>query len=318
MGRPKKTPAAKPAAKSKANGKARSEADVLVREIAFAIKDRYDDERAEGDVAPREEVKDYALSYLGDEVNGAVFAEAWALLEARPDAETLLGPVTPPAVVKTSSAAVRKKAEKKAPPRAAEPDDPFAGEPDGVTEADLGEDYPDDDDIEAGSAEEPDDEAPAGTEYLLHAFTDAEVLQKRLQREALDQQIDQLVADQKVAASEAASLRKQIDAMSKAGREITRSIKSGGEMKYVPCEPRKETSPNLPQAVVDKLGHPPAGELVMVTYRLDTNEAISWRALKPIEKQGQLFGDTAAPTKSNGVEVRTSLGDKLKEAGVTS
>jgi hypothetical protein len=199
--------------------------------------------------------------------------------------------------------------------RAAEPDDPFAGEIDGVGEDDLGDDYPDDDELTKDVDEPDDDDAPAGTEYLLHAFTDAEVLQKRLQREELDVHIDQLVADQKVAASEAASLRKQIEAMSKAGREITRSIKSRGEMKYVPVEPRKETSPNLPQAVVDKLGHPPAGELVMVTYRLDTNEAISWRALKPIEKQGQLFDDAPAATPA-GVEVRTNLGDVMKDAGV--
>jgi hypothetical protein len=191
--------------------------------------------------------------------------------------------------------------------RAAEPDDPFAGEIDGVGEDDLGDDELTD--------EPDDDDAPAGTEYLLHAFTDAEVLQKRLQREELDVHIDQLVADQKVAASEAASLRKQIEAMSKAGREITRSIKSRGEMKYVPCEPRKETSPNLPQAVIEKLGSPPADELVMVTYRLDTNEPISWRALKPIEKQGQLFDDAPAATPA-GVEVRTNLGDVMKDAGV--
>lgn len=262
----------------------------------------------------------------------AEHADAWAKLcaehpelaetdeEKNAEDEELYGPdgVAERKTVKVKPSEVRAARGR----RAAEPD-PFAGEPEGVADSDLlGDEYPDDDELgeAAAAAEEPDDEeAPAGTEYLLHAFTDAEVLQKRLQREALDEKIDQLVADQKVAASEAASLRKQIEAMSKAGREITRSIKSRGEMKYVPVEPRKETSPNLPQAVVDKYGTPPAGELVMTTYRLDTNEAISWRPLKPIERQGVLFGE-AAPTRSNGVETReavTNLGDKLAEAGVT-
>lgn len=177
-----------------------------------------------------------------------------------------------------------------------------------------------DDEPEAAEAVTEDEEAPAGTEYLLHAFTDGEVLQKRLQREALDEKIDELVAKQRVAASEAASLRKEIEAMSKAGREITRAIKKGGDMRYVPCEPRKETNPDLPEEVVRKCGTPPAGELVLVTFRLDTNTAISWRPLKPIERQGQLWADAPAATRSSGVETReatTNLGDKLQEAGVT-
>lgn len=312
MARPKKTSAAKPKAapKSKANGKApappsRDEAEQLATDfVDFAY-----DLDADAEPVTRE-----ALRVEFDEPSEELFAAAWEIASARADAMKLFG--LEDKSVRTSSAEVRTKAGR----RAAEPD-PFAGEPDGVAEDDLhDEGDPDEDDDEPDAADaddQEDDDAPPGTEYLLHAFTDAEVLQKRLQRESLDEQIDQLVADQKVAASEAASLRKQIEAMSKAGREITRSIKSRGEMKYVHCEPRKERSPNLPQAVVEKLGLPPAGEMVLVTYRLDTQEAISWRALKPIEKQGQLFGD-AAPTKSQGVEVRTSLGDKLKEAGVTS
>lgn len=137
----------------------------------------------------------------------------------------------------------------------------------------------------------------AATRYLECELTKAEIDALREEREAGDAQIDQLGRELAEVKEKAKSLQKRIDVLTEDGLTTSRKIRSGVEMRDVPCEERRELD--------ERDDSPTKGTLVVVTYRLDTNEAIDWRELRPGERQGRLFEEApAASPRNGGVEVR--------------
>lgn len=173
-----------------------------------------------------------------------------------------------------------------------------------------------DEDPEAG---EPNDaEAPARaddpgpdhlgtpTRYLRHTLTAAEREELRVEREEEDARIEQLTADLESLKKQAKHTANEIEILASKGLEKSRVIRLGWRMQDVPCEERRELDKREDSPTKDKL--------VMVTYRLDTFEAIDWRPLTYAERQGVLFDEAPAKTPSNGVEVRGAHGAAMAEA----
>jgi hypothetical protein len=124
------------------------------------------------------------------------------------------------------------------------------------------------------------------TRYLKHFFTEAEVLEMRMKREDLDAEIDKLQGELDTLGKRVKYLKSCIDTNQIKGLELSRSIKSGSEMRDVIVEERKEID-SRPES-------PTRGKVVMVAYRTDTEEAIDWRELSYRERQGDLFDPAAA------------------------
>lgn len=164
--------------------------------------------------------------------------------------------------------------------------------PEATINADADEDHEGDDEqdeVEAALA------APSfsPTKYLKHFFTAEEVERFRVEREEKDATIDELQKEFDEKKEAASKLKKRIDVLQDEGMTLSRRIRNKAEMRNVQCEQRKE---------VDRRDDSPTkGEIVMVTYRLDTDEPIEWR----VPTQRELFADGVAPTPPNGqTEIR--------------
>lgn len=131
------------------------------------------------------------------------------------------------------------------------------------------------------------------TRYLKHFLTAAEITLIREEREEEDREIETLRADLDTVSERAKSLKKRIEVLIEDGAEKSKRIRTGFEMRNVPCEERRQ-----PDARVDS---PTFGREIVVTYRLDTDEAIDWRELRADERQGRLFDQAPAATPANGV-----------------
>ncbi len=136
------------------------------------------------------------------------------------------------------------------------------------------------------------------TRYIEHVLTEDEILSMREEREVHDETIDELQGELDKIKERAKHLQKRIDTESEDALAISRRIRAGSEFRDVECEERKEFDQRVDQ--------PTFGKVVMVVYRLDTNEAIEWRELTKSERQGSLF-DPAAPTPPV-TEVREHIG----------
>lgn len=147
-----------------------------------------------------------------------------------------------------------------------------------------------DGDEQPASAQPRDPFAP--TRYLECILTPAEIEAMRAQREEGDAEIDRLSLKLEGLKKEAKSVQSRIDILLEDGLQASRTIRTGVVMRDVPCEERRE--------IDERSDSPTLGSLIVVTHRLDTDEAIDWRELRRDERQGHLF-DAAAPTPSNGV-----------------
>jgi vacuolar-type H+-ATPase subunit I/STV1 len=157
----------------------------------------------------------------------------------------------------------------------------------------------DDEDLEDDSDEDDDDEPVADgdgtmfrpTRYLKCPFTRDDVDAMRVGRERDDVVIEKLEQQVERLQGKVKKRKQRIDELEAKGRETSKKIRLGYEMRNVPCEERRE---------IDTRPGARANHVVMVTYRLDTNEAIDWRELRFDERQGALF-DPAAPTPAQTV-----------------
>lgn len=158
-------------------------------------------------------------------------------------------------------------------------------------EDDLDDEDTDDDDSPPSSPE------TVTTRYLSCQLSPEKIEALRLERESQDTEIEELQKECDQHFEEGRALKKKIDALYEEGLAKSKRIRNGAEMRDVPCEDRKEPDP--------REDSPTKGEVIRITYRLDTNEAIEWRPLTRADLQGQLFGDIAAPTpRDGGVVVR--------------
>ena len=130
--------------------------------------------------------------------------------------------------------------------------------------------------------------ASGGTQFLECALTEEEIHEKRLQRETEDAEIAVLNKEAEGLGSRLKSIKKRIDVLLEDGAKASKCIRDRAEWKDVPCEERREPDQRLESATY--------GQTMIVTYRLDTHEAIDWRSLTASERQGGLFadGDTAS------------------------
>lgn len=160
-------------------------------------------------------------------------------------------------------------------------------------EADDEEDAGEPNDAEAPLVAEP--AAFHATRYLRHTLTEAEREELRTEREEEDARIEQLTADLDSLKKQAKHVSNEIEILASKGLEKSKTIRLGWRMQDVPCEERRELD--------TREDSPTAGKLVMVTYRLDTQEPIDWRPLTYQERQGVLFDEAPASTPA-GVEVR--------------
>lgn len=174
-------------------------------------------------------------------------------------------------------------------------DTPHEGEEDGEEE-DAPESEPAEAAKETAAPEAPKTYEYRPTRYLLHAFTPEEINGFRADREEKDRIIDDLEADLEGLQERVKGLKKRIDTLTDEGRLLSRRVREGSEYRNVPCEERKEPDP--------REGEPTFGQLMMVTYRLDTNEVIEVRELKGAERQGVLFDQAPAATPAVGNEIR--------------
>lgn len=131
------------------------------------------------------------------------------------------------------------------------------------------------------------------TRYLKHFLTAAEITLIREEREDEDREIETLRADLDTVSERAKSLKKRIEVLIEDGAEKSKRIRTGFEMRNVPCEERRQPDP--------REDSPTFGREIVVTYRLDTDEAIDWRELRADERQGRLFDQAPAATPANGV-----------------
>lgn len=135
------------------------------------------------------------------------------------------------------------------------------------------------------------------TRYLKHDFTREEVDAFREEREQHDVVIEDLEKDLEEAQDKVKSLKKRIETRQEDGMALSKKIRFGSEMRSVPCEERRE--------IDTRLALPTTGTLIMVTYRLDTDQAVDWRKLSANERQGKLWDEAPAPSPANGsLEVR--------------
>lgn len=190
--------------------------------------------------------------------------------------------------------------------------DPFAGQPDGVREVDLAD--RDEDAFPSDPAPEPlKTYEYRPTRYLMHLFTSDEINGFRADREEKDRVIDDLEADLEMHQEAARKLKKRIDTLTDEGRALSKQVREGGEYRNVPVEERKELDQRPDSST--------RGKLMVFAYRLDTQEVVEVRELKGAERQGILFEEAAAKTRSEGVETReavTNLGDVLTASGAVA
>lgn len=164
---------------------------------------------------------------------------------------------------------------------------PTEHDDDGPLDLDADEDS--DDDLDGEGVGAPPGAAKPSygpTRYLKHFFTEAEVLEMRMKREDLDAEIDKLQGELDTLAKRVKYLKSCIETNQIEGLELSRSIKTGSEMRDVVVEERKEI--DLRAESLTK------GRTMMVAYRTDTDEAIDWRELSYAERQGSLFDPAAA------------------------
>ena len=120
-----------------------------------------------------------------------------------------------------------------------------------------------------------------GQRYLSCPLTPDEIEALRTEREQEDAQIEELQADADAAQETLKKLKRQIETLQNDGMEKSKRIRTGYEMRYVPCQERR---------VVDDA----TGKTIVVTYRMDTQEELERRDLRGNELQGSLFaGDDA-------------------------
>lgn len=136
------------------------------------------------------------------------------------------------------------------------------------------------------------------TRYLECKLTKDQIDEIREARETEDAEIGKLQAELYSVNERVKSLKKRIDTIIEDGLEASAKVRSGVEMRSVECEDRREYDA--------REGSLTKGELVMVTYRLDTNEAIEWRSLTVHERQGKLWDEAPAKTPGVGNEIRES------------
>lgn len=214
-------------------------------------------------------------------------AEAWAELKEHPEAEAWI------------DAKSDEEHFAENPPDA--PEDMSAESFAGATD----EDEPsfhgmDDEEDDEGDEGDEDESAKGPTRYLKKFLTKSEIDALREGREAQDEAIEKLELELAAAKKQAQSLQKRIDTMIEDGLAASKRIRVGYEMDYVRCEERRE--------VDTREDSPTKGKTIMVTYRLDTNEAIEWRSLRADERQGKLWDDAPradvvvinVPAGSNG------------------
>lgn len=157
----------------------------------------------------------------------------------------------------------------------------------------------DDDDEAPPSSPDPSGASPDAqhwgkpTRYLKHFLTAAEVTLIREEREQEDAEIEALKTELDSVAERAKSLKKRIEVLVEDGAEKSKRIRTGFEMRNVPCEERR--------GIDERADSPTLGREIVITYRLDTNEAIDWRELRGDERQGRLFDQAPAATPANGV-----------------
>lgn len=133
------------------------------------------------------------------------------------------------------------------------------------------------------------------TRYLDCALSKDEIDEIRVVREGQDEEIERLQAELDIKAKEVSSLRKQIESLHATGLEMSRRIRTGHEMRHVACEDRREKDA--------REGSSTLGQEIVVSYRLDTDEAYDWRPLSMAERQGKLWDDAPAPTPPKGENV---------------
>lgn len=161
-----------------------------------------------------------------------------------------------------------------------------------------------------GEDDEPEEAAPLEplktyeyrpTRYLLHVFTPEEINSFRADGEEKDRVYDELDALLDGHKEAARALTKRMDLLHAERRALSKKVRDGSEYKNVPCEERKE--------IDGREAEPTFGQLMMFTYRLDTNEVIEVRELKGAERQGILFQDAPAKTPASGNEFRETPPD---------
>ena len=129
------------------------------------------------------------------------------------------------------------------------------------------------------------------TRYLKHYLTGSEVAVMRHEREEGDAEYERFDDELTAAQATVKSLKTKMEALSIRGRELSKTIRLGWEMRDVECIEERGTNPDPDSKAFGALG--------MRTVRLDTGEVIEWRELLRSERQGQLFDDPApapAPT----------------------
>lgn len=147
----------------------------------------------------------------------------------------------------------------------------------------------DDDDETEKDPERADDIETGKTENHKHVLSAEEIESERKKREAEDVLIEQLLGELKTAKSTVKAKQKEIDELLKKGRERAKWCRDGFRMMQVRVEERRE---------YDKRPGAKPNRLMMITYRLDTDEPIRWREPTHKELQEHMF-DRAAPTPKN-------------------
>ncbi len=160
------------------------------------------------------------------------------------------------------------------------------------------EDQEDPDDAQAAgelaakvALDDAEDEPGKLTRPLRHDLTREDIDTLQAQRLAQDVTIEELQTQHEAVKATAAALKKRIDALQDSGMQLSKKIRTGFETRNVPIEHRREVDPRE-----DSLTE---GQRIMITYRLDTEQAIGWRQLTKDERQGILPFE-AAPTPAKG------------------
>lgn len=178
------------------------------------------------------------------------------------------------------------------PGAAAQSDAPSATDSDPGRADDADDDAPDSEPASAPQAPTPDrayvdrgDER--ATRYLKHFLTASEKSVMRHEREEGDAEYERFEDELTAAQAKAKGLKTKMDALSLRGRELSRTIRLGWEMRDIECIEERGTDPD-PQSKS-------FGQVGMRTIRLDTGECIEWRPFNRSERQGSLFDEPPQP-----------------------
>lgn len=119
------------------------------------------------------------------------------------------------------------------------------------------------------------------TRNLLHVFTKTELKEKRAEREKLDAERDQVLADIEALDVQLKPLKKRLEALTTESFEVSRIVRKGRDYIEVECcdERGVDERPTAAQPDVEGIR----------TIRLDTGDICDWREFKPSERQGDLF-----------------------------